>query len=127
VFAAEPATGLNRVIPDCSTWCTAPERKLLMSDVSESWQDHVRALPYRSTFKLARAKDEPSFRSEGWTVALFRDERGNLFQRERDGKWERWSLVLDRRDEKKGLTLHKADLQSLNLRSYGLGSRHLTT
>jgi hypothetical protein len=77
---------------------------------SNEWVANVRVLPYRPLFKLARAKDEPIERFEGGlTVTTFRDDRGNLYQRERDGQWERWWLVLDRRNPG-GLTLYKADL-----------------
>jgi hypothetical protein len=79
----------------------------------------TKSLPYRPTFKLARAKDQPSYEAQGWTLTLFRDDRGNLFQRERDGQWERWSSMLDRLDEDNGLTLYKWALTKAEPEEYG--------
>jgi hypothetical protein len=60
----------------------------------------LRALPYRPTGKLRRTQ-EPAFAMHGWRTAEFRDARGNFYERERDGEWERWFLVTEKRGKRK--------------------------
>jgi hypothetical protein len=55
-----------------------------------------RALPYKPTSKL-KASDDPPFPDEfGWTAKEFRDDAGDLYERQRDGENERWLAVIER-------------------------------
>jgi hypothetical protein len=57
-----------------------------------SFADFLQPLPYRPTGKLTpTARSTTQF--EGWEGREFQDARGNLYERERDGEWERWLLV----------------------------------
>jgi len=56
---------------------------------SEAESETFRALPYRPTCRL-RATAEPVFHWEGWRGKEFVDDRGDLYERQRDGEWERW-------------------------------------
>jgi len=59
-----------------------------------------RHLPYRPTRRLRRTA-APTHSGYGWKYAQFRDDLGNLYERARDGEWERWSLVLEQTGARK--------------------------
>jgi hypothetical protein len=63
-----------------------------------------RALLYKPTGKLTASFDEtPAFRDEfGWTAKEFRDDAGNLYERQRDGEHERWLAILERTSDDPG-------------------------
>ena len=54
-----------------------------------------RALPYRPTRKL-RPTLEPSIVSRNFRAKEFIDERGDFYERQRDGTWERWLRVTEK-------------------------------
>lgn len=62
---------------------------------SETFQ----ALPYRPTFRL-RPTSEPA-RNDGcgWRCKQFVDDRGDFYERHRDGEWERWYRVEEKLGE----------------------------
>lgn len=74
------------------------------------YTETLRHLPYRPTFKLTRVRERPYF-GHGWKTQAFKDARGNRYERDRDGQWERWSLVLERRRGNAGRVLYAADLK----------------
>ncbi len=82
------------------------------------YTERLRSLPYRPTFKLTRLPEDPGF-GRGWKSQAFRDERGNRYERDRDGEWERWSLVLERRRGQRGRVLYQADLMKRELDEHG--------
>ncbi|HXA66101.1 MAG TPA: hypothetical protein VNV82_13165 [Bryobacteraceae bacterium] len=53
------------------------------------------ALPYRPTGSL-RATAEPTDYWRGWKRKEFVDDRGNLYERQRDGEWERWYRITEK-------------------------------
>jgi hypothetical protein len=80
-------------------------------------QGTLRPLPYRPTFKLKRTKERP-YGMYGFLTVTFEDERGNLYQRERDGEWERWTLILERKT-RRGRLLYRADTSKLEPDDHG--------
>jgi hypothetical protein len=57
-----------------------------------------RALPYRPTRQL-RATSEPAFDSKGFRTKEFVDDRGDFYERQRDGDWERWYRIVEKRGD----------------------------
>jgi len=57
-----------------------------------SFSDSLQPLPYRPTGKLTPTA-RGTVQLEGWKIREFQDAQGSFFERERDGEWERWSLV----------------------------------
>ena len=57
-----------------------------------------RPLPYRPTRQL-RPTSEPAFEFEGFRTKEFIDDRGDFYERQRDGVWERWHRITEKRGE----------------------------
>jgi hypothetical protein len=81
-----------------------PSKRAVQTDSQD-----FRALPYRPTFKLTRMAEAPIC-DPGWKAQAFKDERGNIYERERDGEWERWWLVT-LGETARGRVVYKADLK----------------
>ncbi len=62
----------------------------------------LRALPYRPTKRLRRTA-EPSYGQRGWRTAQFQGDDGTLYERERDGEYERWWQITEQRGARKKL------------------------
>jgi len=81
------------------------------------FDESVRALLYRPTFKLTPTGDSPDC-LKGWRSKTFEDARGNIYERERNGEWERWWLIEERK-EPQGRILYAADLKNLEREEHG--------
>ncbi len=55
-------------------------------------KETLQPLPYRPTCKLTRIPGT-DYNADGWRSRRFRDEEGRIYERDRDGHWERWSLI----------------------------------
>ena len=83
----------------------------------DGFTDTLCALPYRPTFKLTRV-DNWSPGEDGWKSQAFKDDRGNEYEREHDGKWERWWLIESRKSDR-GKILYKAKFAKSEPESHG--------